>query len=90
MTSSQQDISRSERTSRAHYEAGQIIFSQGELARSFYIILSGTVEVYREQDDQEVPLATLGPGEYFGEMSLLQGVRHTASARALDPLTSSS
>ena len=82
----QQDISRSERTSRAHYEAGQIIFSQGELARSFYIILSGTVEVYREQDDQEVPLATLGPGEYFGEMSLLQGVRHTASARALDPV----
>ena len=82
----QQDISRSERTSRAHYEAGQIIFSQGELARSFYIILSGTVEVYREQDDQEVPLATLGPGEYFGEMSLLQEVRHTASARALDPV----
>ena len=31
-------------------------------------------------------IATLGPGEYFGEMSLLQGVRHTASVRTLTPV----
>ena len=31
-------------------------------------------------------MATLGPGEHFGEVSLLQGVRHTASVRALTPV----
>ena len=82
----QQDITRSERISRAHYEAGQIIFHQNELARSFYIILTGKVHVFRRQDGQETEIATLGPGEYFGEMSLLRGGRHTASVRALTPV----
>ena len=82
----QQDITRSERTSRAHYEAGQIIFREGELARRFYIILTGKAQVFRQQDGQEAAVATLGPGEYFGEMSILQGVRHTASVRSLTPV----
>lgn len=82
----QQDIARSGGTLRAHYEAGQIIFRQGHLARNFYIILTGEVQVYREQDGQEIAIATLGPGEYFGEISLLQAVRHTASVRALAPV----
>ena len=79
----QHDISRSERFSRSHYEEGQIVFHQGELGRSFYIILSGDVEVFLEQQAGETHVAKLGPGEYFGEMSLLRGVRRNASIRAL-------
>ena len=79
----QQDITRSEKVSRAHYEAGQIVFRQGELARNFYIILDGRVQVFRHQDGEETVVATLGLGEYFGEMALLREVRHTASVRAL-------
>ena len=37
----------------------------------------------REQDGEETGVATLGIGEYFGEVSLLQGDLHTASVRAL-------
>ena len=79
----QQDITRSEGTSRAHYDQGQIIFRQGDLGRSFYIILGGRVQVFRQQGDREVEVATLGPGEFVGEMALLRGVRRTASVRAL-------
>ena len=79
----QQDITRSEGTSRAHYDQGQIIFRQGDLGRSFYIILDGRVQVFRQQGDREVEVATLGPGEFVGEMALLRGVRRTASVRAL-------
>ena len=79
----QHDISRSERFSRSHYEGGQIVFHQGELGRSFYIILSGEVEVFLEGEAGETHVAKLGPGEYFGEMSLLRGVRRNASIRAL-------
>ena len=72
--------------SRAHYEPGQTIFRQGELAQNFYIILAGEVQVLREQGGQGTTVATLVTGEYFGEISLLQGVRHTASVRAISPV----
>ena len=82
----QLDVTRSGGVSRAHYEGGETIFHQGDLARNFYIVLSGEVMVSREHDGQEASVATLGSGEYFGEMSLLRGVRHTASVRALTPV----
>ncbi len=77
------DIARSQGMTKAHYEAGASVYHQGELATNFYIILSGEVEVVREQDGEETGVATLGIGEYFGEVSLLQGDQHTASVRAL-------
>jgi NADH dehydrogenase len=77
------DITRSQQTTRSHYEPGQIVFNQGDLARGFFIILDGQVEVVRQREGVEELVATLGPGEYFGEISLLFGVRHTATIRAL-------
>ncbi len=77
------DIARSEGIRRAHYEAGESIYREGELARNFYTILTGEIQVCRLQGGQESPVATLRAGEYFGEVSLLRGVRHTASVRAL-------
>ncbi len=79
----QMDIARSQGISRAHYEPGQTIYRQGELARNFYTILAGQVQVVRTDNGTESPVATLGVGEYFGEVSLLQGSRHTASVRAV-------
>ena len=82
----QVDFYGSQSLNRAHYEAGETIFQQGELARNFYIVLNGQVQVLRQHDGQSTPVATLGPGEYFGEMSLLHGDRHTASVQALTPV----
>ena len=79
----QLDLTKSEGITGAHYEAGEFIFRQGELARNFYTILKGEVEVIRQQNGKEVQVATLGPGEYFGEIALLTGVRRNASIRAL-------
>ena len=82
----QMETARSEGISRAHYEAGEIVYQQGDLARNFWIILDGQVQVFRQEDGQETLVATLGTGEFFGEMSLLRGVRHTASVRTLTPV----
>ena len=79
----QQDVTRSAGLLRAHYEPGQMVFQQSELAAGFYVILAGRVQVFRQEGEQEIPIATLGPGEYFGEMALLRDQRHTASVRAL-------
>ena len=77
------DITRSHQTTQSHYDPGQIVFSQGDLAQGFFIILEGHVEVIHERDGSAESVATLGPGDYFGEMSLLYGVRHTATIRAM-------
>ena len=76
------DIARSTGITRAHFESGETIFHEGDLARNFYTILEGQVQVVRQEAGQETHVATLGPGEYFGEVALLRGVRHTASVRA--------
>ena len=79
------DIARSTGITRAHFESGETIYHEGNLARNFYTILVGKVQVVRQENGQETHVATLGPGEYFGEVSLLRGVRHTASVRAETP-----
>ncbi len=80
------DVTPSQGINRVHYEEGEIIYRQGGLARNFYIIIDGEVGVYRQENGEERSVATLRAGEFFGEMSLLQGVRHTASVRALTPV----
>ena len=76
----------SDRLGRSHYERGQTIFRQGEIADSFYVILDGHVEVCRGDGDSRHVLATLGPGQYFGEMALRRGGRHSASVIAEGPV----
>jgi CRP/FNR family transcriptional regulator, cyclic AMP receptor protein len=46
---------------------------------SLYLIVEGRVRVVREVGDREETLATLGPGEFFGEMALLDGRPRSAT-----------
>ena len=52
------------------YSANKVIIEAGEIGTHFYVVLAGTVAVVRE--DNEV-IAEIGPGDIFGEMSLLSG-----------------
>jgi CRP-like cAMP-binding protein len=67
----------------ARYSAGQTVFEEGEVGTEMYVIQSGTVEVIkRSRRGEEKLLATLEKGDFFGEMSILEDVPRTASARA--------
>jgi CRP/FNR family cyclic AMP-dependent transcriptional regulator len=71
------------------YAAHTVIISEGDLADSLYIILTGRVKVFASNEaGKEVTLVTHGPGEYVGEMSLDGGVR-SASVMTLEPTTCS-
>lgn len=66
------------------FEPGQPIVKQGDVGRSMYAIWKGEAEVvHTEPDGSETVLATLGPGDHFGEVAVFQNRRRTATVRAL-------
>jgi CRP-like cAMP-binding protein len=67
------------------YAAGEVPVRQGEPGDSFYIIKSGRVDVVVEKSpDETAVVVTLGPCNFFGEMSLLAGATRTASIHVKD------
>ena len=62
------------------FSAGSIIFKQGDAANEFYVISEGTVCLFDPTAPQ--PVAALGPGETFGEQSILIGGVRSLSAQA--------
>lgn len=68
------------------YHKGDLIMKEGDYGISIYKIQSGHVRVTNQQGDSEVALATLAPGEIFGEMVFLNKSVETrsASVRALE------
>src|SRR5438105_8828375 len=64
------------------YEFGDILVRQGEPADSFYILISGRARVIKtDQNGEEIVLATLKPGDSFGEAALAEGGTRTATVR---------
>jgi CRP-like cAMP-binding protein/thioredoxin reductase/Fe-S-cluster-containing dehydrogenase component len=62
---------------------GEIVFRQNDYSESLYMILEGRLEVINQRDDgTPASVATLGPGEFFGEMSLISGRRRAATIKA--------
>jgi signal transduction histidine kinase len=67
-----------------HLPADQIVCHEGELSDSMYVILAGTVSVYRRnQAGHRVDFRQYGVGDYFGELSLLDSKPRTASVACL-------
>lgn len=63
--------------------AADTIVWRGEAGNDFYVIASGTLTVScPDESGKEVQLATLGPGAFFGELSLLDGGPRTATVRS--------
>ena len=75
--------------SKAHLKLlpeGTVIFKQGEKPESFFIVVSGKVKIFKtSSDSQESTITYLARGEGFGEVSLLTGELHSASAKTLKP-----
>jgi CRP-like cAMP-binding protein len=64
--------------------AGEFVFREGDLGTEMYILQEGQVAILKELEGKEQQLAVLEKGDFFGEMSLLEDLPRTASARALE------
>ena len=67
------------------FEAGETVFEEGDPGDCLYIIQSGAIELTRAGPDGVRPLENLGPGDFFGEMSVVLGGTRSVRARALSP-----
>lgn len=66
------------------YPAGTRVFHEGDSSDACYIVRDGSFRITREHSDgRAITLATLGPGEIFGELAMLDGDKRSASAEAL-------
>jgi hypothetical protein len=67
------------------YAEGAAIVEEGAEGDSMFVVTSGRVTVTTSKGDEQVELASLGPGEFFGEAALLSGRPRTATIRASSP-----
>jgi CRP/FNR family transcriptional regulator, cyclic AMP receptor protein len=61
--------------------AGKVLATQGQRGREFFVVVSGKAEATRG----DVPIGVLGPGTFFGEMSLLEDKPRVATVTTTEP-----
>jgi CRP-like cAMP-binding protein len=66
------------------FSAGEVLFREGERGEEMYVIQSGLVRIVKRVGGEYRSLATLGRGEFVGEMAILNGRPRTATALVLE------
>lgn len=77
---------------KRQYRKGETIFHLGDLGDCLHVIEAGAVKIVLPSPEGEegAIIATLGPGDFFGELSLLDGGERSATAIAQEPTVTSS
>src|SRR3954451_12924920 len=71
-----------------HWDRGEVIFREGDVGDTCYLLRTGAVLLTREhQDGRLVALAELRAGSLFGELAMFRGETRSASAEAIEPTT---
>jgi len=68
-----------------HVQRGEIVFEPKDTAMPFFVLLSGAMEIVQPVFDGERPVATHGPGEFTGEMTMISGQQSLVLGRVTEP-----
>jgi len=67
-------------------DRGKLLFRKGDIGEDVFLVLKGTIQIVDEYDNHKKALAELGPGEFFGEMSMLERAhKHSVHAVVKEP-----
>src|SRR3954468_9146017 len=67
------------------FEAGHVVFREGDSSDTCYIVKTGHCRAIREHPDgRSITLATFGPGDFFGELAMFDDERRSATIEAID------
>src|SRR5258705_7666247 len=81
------DVIRAVATEKS-YPKSAVVLTEGEMGDSLYMIQTGKVKVFiGDEDGREIILKILGPGDFFGEMSMIDKQPRSASVTTLEPST---
>ena len=69
------------------FNAGDVVFSEGSVGRQMYVINAGRVTVLRGANGRQVQIGSLGPGDIFGEMALVDDLPRSATVVAAEENT---
>ena len=64
------------------FASGQPVFHEGDVGATMYIVQSGRVRLFHDADGSKTVLGEMEKGDFFGEMSILEGLPRTTSAEA--------
>jgi CRP-like cAMP-binding protein len=68
------------------FDAGEVVFREGDESNTCYIVRAGRARAIREHSDgRSITLATFGPGEIFGELAMFDDERRSATVEATEP-----
>ena len=69
------------------YGVGDVIFEEGSTGRELYVVLDGEVEITKLVGGRKTVIISLGKGEFFGEMAVIDGSSRSATAISAAPNT---
>ena len=69
------------------FDVGDVIFEEGSSGRELFVVLEGKIEIARISGADKTVIVTLGKGEFFGEMAVIDGSSRSATAIAAAPGT---
>jgi CRP/FNR family cyclic AMP-dependent transcriptional regulator len=69
------------------YDVADIIFEEGSTGRELFVVLDGKIDIVKDTGTTRTTIVTLGKGEFFGEMAVIDGSSRSATAIAAAPKT---
>jgi len=69
------------------FDVGDVVFEEGSTGRELFVVLDGRIDIVKLDGATKTTIVTLGKGEFFGEMAVIDGSARSATAISAAPKT---